>query len=327
MGRTAGGFLLATIIVGCRGAAPAVVVEDTLPSTLPSSTDSTAPVQAEMRRVDLHVADGIVMHIERLDGALLPARPHPSPLLDDKRSLIVRIRTARIGIDTASLSNLLNREVFGYPGSPIRNIRVVTDGDQLVQTGKLKGFGFRIRSTLSLTPAGEIRLHPTKVKVIGLNVRGLMGFFGIQLQELMTLQPGRGARIDQDDFVLDPTKMLRAPRLEGRLSAITIEPGGVVQTFGAAPPAASTPAAKAAPVNYLYFRGGTLRFGKLTMIGTDLRIVDDDPSNPLDFSLDHYNEQLVAGYSKNTPDHGLVVHVPDYRLVRERSARAKPVRP
>jgi hypothetical protein len=51
------------------------------------------------------------------------------------------------------------------------------------------------------------------------------------------------------------------------------------------------------------------------MADTDLMIMDADPSDPFDFFLDHYNDQLVAGYSRNTPDHGLLVAMPDYRIV------------
>ena len=47
------------------------------------------------------------------------------------------------------------------------------------------------------------------------------------------------------------------------------------------------------------------------MVNTDLLILDDDPSDPFDFFLDGYNDQLVAGYNRNTPDHGLIVHMPD----------------
>ena len=63
----------------------------------------------------------------------------------------------------------------------------------------------------------------------------------------------------------------------------------------------------------MYYRGGVLRFGKLTMHDTDLLIMDAEPQDPFDFFLDQYNAQLVAGYSKNTPDHGLVVTMQDYR--------------
>jgi hypothetical protein len=63
----------------------------------------------------------------------------------------------------------------------------------------------------------------------------------------------------------------------------------------------------------MYYRGGVLRFGRLTMTDADLLIVDADPSNPFDFFLDHYNDQLVAGYSKNTMSKALISVWPDYR--------------
>jgi len=45
----------------------------------------------------------------------------------------------------------------------------------------------------------------------------------------------------------------------------------------------------------MFFRGGVLRFGKLTMHDTDLMIVDAEPEDPFDSFLDQYNAQLVAG--------------------------------
>ena len=68
--------------------------------------------------------------------------------------------------------------------------------------------------------------------------------------------------------------------------------------------------------NYIYWRGAKLRFGKLTMTDTDLELVDADPSDPFDFSVDHWNDQLVAGYSKNTTGGGLKTHIPDYNDLR-----------
>ena len=76
------------------------------------------------------------------------------------------------------------------------------------------------------------------------------------------------------------------------------------------------------PGNYMSYRGAQLRFGKLTMSDTDLVLIDLDPRDPLDFYLDHYKDQLVAGYSKTTPQFGLRVFIPDFNKLR-RSARAQ----
>ncbi len=201
-----------------------------------------------------------------------------------------------------------------------------TEGEELIQTGSMHGWPFRIRATLTLTPEGQIRIHPTAVKVIGVNMRGLMKFFGVSLEGLLKLRPGYGARIEKDDFILDPTGILPPPRIRGRLTAIRVEPGRLAQTFGGNEPGASLHRPDSSAVNYMYFRGGGLRFGKLTMTDTDLEILDDNPADPFDFSLDDYNAQLVAGYNKNTEVHGLIVHMPDFSTLRSGSVNLTPAR-
>ena len=58
------------------------------------------------------------------------------------------------------------------------------------------------------------------------------------------------------------------------------------------------------------------------MSDTDLVLIDLDPRDPLDFYLDHYKDQLVAGYSKTTSQFGLRVFIPDFSKLR-RPGRAQ----
>jgi len=60
------------------------------------------------------------------------------------------------------------------------------------------------------------------------------------------------------------------------------------------------------------YRGGVLRFGRLTMTNVDMQLIDADPTDPFEFFPDHYNDRLVAGYSKTTASGGLRVYMPDY---------------
>ena len=274
--------------------------------------DSSVAVQAEMRNIHFQIARGVVLNIARLRGALLPATQSRPPTLDDKQSFTLQIVSAEISIDTASLGNLLSNHVFAYPGSPLKSLRIETEGDQLVQRGVLHGFlPFTMRAGVTLTSEGQIRLHPRTVKVFGIGVRRMMRLFGLQLDELARVQPGHGVRLVDDDFLLDPTAILPPPRTRGRVTALRVGDGKVVQIFGRAEPATPLADVGPGPANYMYFQGATLRFGKLTMRDTDLLILDDDPTDPFDFFLDRYNEQLVAGYNRNTLDHGLIVHMPD----------------
>jgi len=146
-----------------------------------------------------------------------------------------------------------------------------------------------------------------------------MKFFGLHLQKLVNTEHARGVRIERDDFLLSPTELLPPPTVQGRVRALEVTDSEIVQTFAPdsshpAPHLLEPPLPKAE--NYMFFRKGVLRFGKLTMEDTDLLIVDAEPRDRFDFWLDRYNEQLVAGYSRNTRDHGLIVMMPDFGKVR-----------
>jgi hypothetical protein len=76
--------------------------------------------------------------------------------------------------------------------------------------------------------------------------------------------------------------------------------------------------------NYMAYRGAQLRFGKLTMSDTDLTLIDMDPQDPFDFFLDHYQDQLVAGYTKATPSFGLRSYFRDYnKLSPKQKSKAR----
>ncbi len=278
-----------------------------------------------MRNVDFHVDSTIVLRLHYLRGELRRvAADHPA-YLDDKRSFTLGIDSARIGITPRALSDLLNHYTFAYPGSPLRKLEITIEGRHLKQHGLMHGISFTVLGELSVTPDGELRLHPISIKAAGIKVGGLMKFFGLHLNKLVNTSKARGARIDGDDFLLSPSELLPPPTVQGQLGSVQVD-SEIVQIFrppegrAAKPLALPDPKAK----NYMFFRGGTLRFGKLTMADADLMILDADTRDRFDFFLDHYNEQLVAGYSRNTPDHGLVVVMPDYRAVATRESVPPP---
>ncbi|MGH9567062.1 MAG: hypothetical protein ACRD4I_13825, partial [Candidatus Angelobacter sp.] len=68
--------------------------------------------------------------------------------------------------------------------------------------------------------------------------------------------------------------------------------------------------------NYMAYRGNRLKFGRLTMEDTDMVLIDPAPRDPFDFYLDHYKEQLTAGYTKTTATFGLRVFMVDYNKLK-----------
>ncbi|HEX5436370.1 MAG TPA: hypothetical protein VFW98_04380 [Gemmatimonadaceae bacterium] len=278
--------------------------------------DSTT--QTQMRHVDFHVTHDIVLGIRYLRGRMANKAGAGPVVFDDKRSFVLTIDTAEVALSMASLGALMNQHVFAYPGSPLRNLHFAVVGHELQQKGvlhKVVNIPFTLTAVPTLTPTGSIRIHPTSMKICDLDGMGLMHALGIKLADLLKVKQGIGVTVSGNDLILDPLRILPPPMIQGHLVAIRVAGGALVQVFGARRAGARRVAALVPPdttkPNYMFFRSGTLRFGKLFMVHADMQIVDQSPQDPFDFSIDEYNRQLVAGYSKNLPDHGLEVFMPD----------------
>lgn len=316
---------LAACLAGCNQSSPPDAGSDLkLDRAKPPAPPSSEPVtQVQMRNVDFHVDDNIVLRIRNLRGALVRKKDATPPTFDDKQSFILRIDSAVIGMRTDSLTHLLNHYVFAYSKSPLKDLYISIDGNQIKQKGtmrKVVDVSFQMKGDLVATADGKIRLHPTSIKAAGLPVKGLMKLFDLELDELIKAREARGVKIDNNDLIMDPERMIPPPEIRGRVTAVQIRGDEIIQTFGSGSESPEglkrlSPSHPTA-ANYMYYQGGTLRFGKLTMANADLQIIDASPRDAFDFSIDNYNGQLVAGYSKNMPDFGLVVFMPDYYRLR-----------
>lgn len=309
---------LVVLVVAVESQSSAASPHPSLPRAL-AQADRTpiGPIEFQMQNVNFHVDDRVVLAIHRLRGLVRPTSPTDPPWFDDPASFTLAIDTGDVGITPASLAALLNGYVFNYKGSPLKRLRISIENGQLVQAGvlhKVIDLPFSIRAQLSATRDGRLRLHPTSVHVIGIPVRGMMRFFGLELDNLVRVKEGRGIEIEGNDFLLAPAGLLPSPRIAGRVRAVRLQRGEIRQLFGYSGRAVipELHPADGTAKNYMYYRGGVLRFGKLTMDDADLQIVDADPSDVFDFYLVHLNDQLVAGESNNQPNFGLVTRMPDY---------------
>ena len=299
------------------------------PTAAPASSETQpedSGVKTEMRDVRFHLTRVAAAHLIVVSGALWPTGKNNLVDFDDKTSFSIKIDSALIGITAGNLASLMNGYVFAYRGAPLRNLKLSVKGSGLVLEGTLvKGLGipFEAQGDLSATSEGLIGLHVTRIKSAHVPMKGLMDLLGLEMADLINLNRSRGARVEDDDVLLDPEQILPPPRVQGQVSATVIEGEEIALRFdarvGKSSPKPLSPPRPGAP-NYMYFRGGTLRFGKLTMTDADLQIIDSDPSDSFDFDLSQYNRQLAAGYSKSTPAYGLIVFMPDLHRI-SRSGR------
>jgi len=269
---------------------------------------AAARVGIEMRNVRLHVASDAIVDVKWLKGALVSPAGH-IPVFDDQNSYTMDIEDGEMSVDAGNLTALVNH-AFDYQGSALSDLRLTFEAGHLVQRGTLKkgiSVPFTITATVAATPDGRLTVHPIKVKTAGVPSTKIMSIVGVEPDDLLKSRPDRGITFKDNDLFLDATRMLPAPRTNGRLTHAFIRGNTLVQIFGQGATAAGR-----ASGNYIWFRGASIRFGRLTMSNADLKLIDMDPRDPFDFYSARYNEQLVAGYSKNTPDHALRTYMPDF---------------
>jgi hypothetical protein len=272
-----------------------------------------------MKNVHFQALPGVVLEIRRLEGDLRPTHPGEPPLFDDSSSFDLRIESAEIAASPQSLQRLMNDVTFNYPNAPLKDLEIAIEDGKVRQTAHLKKsvpVHIETLSEVSVTPEGKIRLHPVKMKAGGVPVKKLLDLFDVEMSEVVNAEGARGLTMEGDDIFLDPERLMPSPRIRGRLTAVRIENDRIVQVFGGEGKNLAPPDPDG---NYMYFQGGTLRFGKLTMDGADLEIVDADPEDPFFFYLREYKRQLVAGTSHTTQDLGLIVQMPDFDQVGERT--------
>ncbi len=317
-------FGLATVLacsglacVGCRSREPVPPAAD-MAAARPAETAPApaTPVQIEMRNLRLHLDDGIVLNVRDLRGEMVSKTQAP-PVFDDPRSYVLHVFTGDMAMDMTSLANLMNHHIFAYDDAPLKDISVEIRDGKLRQEGKLhKGvwLPFSMKATPAATPDGRLLLHTESVSALGIPTTKLLDLFDVTLSDLMKVDPQRGVEVSEDDVIISPGRALPPPEIDGHLARAEIANGELREVFTVADHrkvADLTPPDRKAR-NYLYFSGAIIRFGKLTMTGSDLQLIDADERDPFDFYPAKYNEQLVAGYSKNTPAKGLKTYMPDF---------------
>jgi hypothetical protein len=301
---------------------------------LAASKTRDAAVQTQMRNVRYRFTGNVAVEIKTLSGALVPTAGHDFPVMDDKNSFKIRIDSGEVVILPADLANMLNSYVFARPGAPLGRISASIEKGQLKVKGRLRDKGdipFETIGKLSATPDGKVRLHTEKVKALKIPVKGLLDAFGIEIDDLIKNGKVPGVAAEENDLILDLQQVLPPPHIQSAVTAIRIEGDGILTTFGNSPATKSgdKPAGKATSgnfmsYNFMSYKGNRLQAGKLIMDDTDFTVIDMDPADPLDFYLDHYKDQLAAGYTKTSPTLQLRIYLKDYdKIGKTPAAKSK----
>lgn len=264
-----------------------------------------------MRNVIFRVMPNVALIIDRLSGIMAPSQANKVISLDDKDSFSLEMQTARASISSSDLSALVNGYILPKAITPMRDLTMTLNADQSIAVKgtfhKLIDVPFTANANVQATPDGNMRMHLSNLRVAGVIHQDILDFLGLKVSSLAKPQRQQTFQIVGNDLIFSISQMFPPPRVDGKLRSISISNDRLNFVFGTGKgKQAKLPVVEK---NYIYFQGGTMRFGRLTMAPVDMELVNLQGSSSFEFALADYYRQLVAGYSKSLPDGGLLVHM------------------
>lgn len=264
--------------------------------------------------------DAVVLKLRDFVADLQVKDPDRPLIPELKDSYVFAIRQGQIRLSAPSLEALLNRYVLPAAGHPLREARLSIVGDRLVLRGKVHKMGFDLPITLesevSVGPGGFMELLPHRIAVSEVGIGGMIKLFKLDLEGLMDLPHEGPFRVRGNQITIDPAEIFPAPKAVGRPTAVALERNELVLTYTPETPIDPPPLIAPDAANYMLCLGHDLLVGKMMMHDAYFQIINQDPANFLDFSVERYREQLAAGNSSLHSGDQLLVRLPNLAPAR-----------
>jgi hypothetical protein len=272
-----------------------------------------APTVVYAHNLMLRKGPDFRIYIRWIRGQMLRTRRLVNPSFDDPDSFVLQIQKGVIRANIGDISNYLNASAPA--DTPLKNISLQPDGEQLKLHGtahKVISIPVEIAGSLSPTPDGRVQFHVSKIAVLKMPLKRILGGFHVELSDLVHASNIPGIQIAGNDIFFDTQKLLPPPHIHGQLTAVLVRPPDLEIVYGNAISDASNDETRLAQWhNFLRLSGGTLDFGKLTMHHVDLTMIDASQAPWFDLDLVNYQAQLVNGYTRMTAKAGLEIFMPE----------------
>jgi hypothetical protein len=279
------------------------------PGTAAASNTEFVPTAVYAHNLMLRRGPDFRIYVRWLRGQMVRTRRDVNPTFDDPESFLLDIKTGVIRANIGDIGHFLN--AARVANSPLRNITLLADGDQIRLTGtlhKLISLPVELLGSVSATPDNRIQLHITKLSVLRIPLKGLLGGLHISVSDLFDPKGIPGIEVSGNEVFLDTLKLLPPPHIHGQLTRVRVVTPDIEEVYGNAEEAVTRVEQWR---NFLRLNNGTIDFGKLTMHHVDLIMIDLSNDAWFDLDLNNYQNQLVNGYTRMTPEAGLQIFMPD----------------
>ena len=240
---------------------------------------------------------------------MVRTRPGVNPTFDEPESFFLDIKAGVIRANIGDIGKFLNGG--GVAGSPLRNISLLADGDNLKLKGtlhKLIPLPVELLGSVAATPDHRLQVHVLKLSVLKIPLKGLLGKLHVSVSDLFDPKGIPGIAVSGNNIFFDTFKLLPPPHIHGELTKARVATPDIEEVYGNAEEAVTRTEQWR---NFLRLNDGTIDFGKLTMHNVDLTMVDLSDDAWFDLDLNNYQNQLVNGYTRMTPAAGLQIFMPD----------------
>jgi hypothetical protein len=283
-----------------------VVISGDTPVTPGAS--NTAPTNVYAHNLMLRKGPtGFRIYVRWLRGQLARTSRNVNPSFDDPDSFFIDVKAGVVHTNVGDLANFLNQ---GITNSPLTGIKLSGDGNQLKLTGtlhKVIPLPIEVISTIGVAPDNRIQIHVNKINLLKIPFKKLLGGMDITVSSLFHPGDIPGVEVKENDIFLDTAKAVPPPHIRGQLTSVRIINPDFQEIYGNAQEDVERVEQWR---NYLQLHGGTIDFGKLTMRQVDLMMVDLSNNAWFDLDLNNYQDQLVNGYTRMTPQAGLQIFMP-----------------
>ncbi|MBW0434030.1 hypothetical protein HGB47_10405 [Leptospira yasudae] len=281
----------------------------------------------KLKNVKFRLEDKIYFTVNHLTVQASSNRKNSPVNFNDPDSFHLNLFQGDTEFEISVLEFLFNENVKSFPDFPLRNLKLSTiekDGKRKIRIlGEYKlvfWVNVEMICDLELVPnSSMLILKSERMNAAGIPGAGdLLSSLGVGLKELLPIPKGRGLEIVEKSFHIQSFLLLPPPRIQGTISRIFLLPDRILVRFDTnnIPPLPSLQFQPGSP-NQIRIYGGEIRVGSVSLKNTSLLLIDQDPSDPLDFHMKNLLVQLSLGNLNLNSKGDLKVFLPDYEDLKK----------
>jgi len=273
-------------------------------------------VHIRMQNVRFKWSDKVYLDLDNMAVRAVPIQGSTVDF-DDLSSFYLAMQQSVVVIKPKVLEGMFNESVFNYPGSKLRDLKVTLTQSDNQRVVSVKGsvnvgvwISFEMTTRLAVdTKTNTLVMEADHLKVLGvLPLLHLTKWKPFSLESLISLPPNKTLIVDGNRLMVKPFGLFPPPRVNGKMSSVTMDDNGIRLAFAGNP----IPAPESSAKNYVYLKGGSSQFGHFRMLDTDILILDEHPADPFVFSLVHYADMIPRSKVDVHDTRSVQVTMPDF---------------